>query len=113
MDSDARKRLEPIVERLAEIREEKKQLSEEEKELIDAAQVDCNVQPKVTRQLAKEKGWNDVERMRQKQLEEELDDARVALGLLADTPLGEHATGNTKNSRNGKARKQAREPAHV
>jgi uncharacterized protein (UPF0335 family) len=96
MDSATKKKLKPIVERIAQLMKEKNDLDDEIKELVEEAQEKCDVQPKVTRQLAKETNWNEVDRTRQRLLEEELDDARTALGLLADTPLGQGVTDSIK-----------------
>ena len=46
---------------------------------------------KVLKQLAKDQGKDAEERAKQRAYEELLDDCRAALGLLADTPLGEAA----------------------
>ena len=43
------------------------------------------------KQLAKDQGKDAEERAKQRAYEELLDDCRAALGLLADTPLGEAA----------------------
>ena len=92
MNTEDRKRLDYIVGELARLDGERKDLAEQMKELIDAAYDDLGVSRKVVKRLAKERGWTSLEREEQKMLEEELDMMRSALGMLADTPLGEAAT---------------------
>lgn len=91
MTSEDKKKLEHIVTRVAEIKERMKEENEEIKELCTEAVEKCGVSAKVVKQLAKEKNWNEIERMAQALLEEELDKCRAALGMLADLPLGKHA----------------------
>lgn len=86
---NAKKKLEYIVERHAQLAKEIKGLKFEQKELEDSAPEQCGVSAKTVKQLSKESNWSDVEREKQRQREEELDAARAALGMLADTPLGE------------------------
>ena len=78
-----------IVSRYAEVEAQIKGLKFEQKELKDSAWEKCGKSPKAITQLAKESAWDAVKRERQRQLEEEIDAGRAALGLLADTPLGE------------------------
>jgi hypothetical protein len=67
------------------------ELKREAKERADEAWDACGVKTKVVYQLAREAAWDDVKRTEQRQYEEALDECRAALGLLADTPLGEAA----------------------
>lgn len=83
--------LDSIVSRVADLEMQKKEIGEEIQELCKQAKDDLGRSAKVIKQLAKEKNWNEIERMEQRLLEDELDECRGALGLLADTPLGEHA----------------------
>jgi uncharacterized protein (UPF0335 family) len=94
-----KKKLSAIVERVAQLQASKKTYDEEIKELCEEAKEKLGVQAKVVKQLAKETNWNEIERMAQRQLEEELDSCRNALGLLADLPLGEHAQERVKKKR--------------
>jgi hypothetical protein len=96
MTRDEEKKLEHIVERSGVLQAQIDQAKEEMKELADSAWEKCGVKPKVIKQLVKEKGWNEIERMAQHQLEESLDECRKALGMLADLPLGEHAVERKK-----------------
>ena len=91
MTSDEEKNLKHIVERSVQLQQEIDERKEEMKELSEAAWEKCGVRPKVIKQCVKESGWDEIERVAQRQLEESLDQCRKALGLLADLPLGEHA----------------------
>lgn len=96
LNSDDKKKLTNFVglasSRLAQIKE----LQDEIKELCADAEEAIGVKSKVLRQLAKERNWNDAERAEQQRLEADLDVCRLALGMLADTPLGEAAQGKVK-----------------
>ena len=91
MTRDQEKALTYIVDRMHKLQGEIDERKEEMKELADSAWEKCEVKAKVIKQLAKEKGWDEVKRMAQRQAEESLDQCRKALGMLADLPLGEHA----------------------
>lgn len=91
MTKDEKKALDHIVKRLSELKRQRDQIKEEEKDLLESAFEKTGVQKKAIKQLAKESDWDEVQRMAQRTLEEDLDRGRHALGLLADTPLGEHA----------------------
>lgn len=89
-----KKALDEAITKLARLEDEKKMLADDIKELT-AGTVDSfrehGVTAKVVKQLVKERGYDEIERMAQRQAEETLDQCRHALGLLADLPLGEHA----------------------
>lgn len=106
MNKDEEKKLEHIVDRCRLLQDEMDERKEEIKELCESAWEKCEVKPKVIKQLVKEKGWNEVDRMAQRQLEESLDQCRKALGLLADLPLGEHAIARQERKRKKSATKQ-------
>jgi hypothetical protein len=91
MTKDEEKALKHITKRLRELSAQRDQIKEEEKDLLETAFEKTGIQKKAIKQLVKEMDWDEVERMAQRTLEEELDRGRHALGLLADTPLGEHA----------------------
>lgn len=78
-----------IVARHHELAAQVKTLKMEQKELEDSAWEQCGYSGKAVRALSKESGFNAVEREKKRQLEEEIDKGRAALGLLATTPLGE------------------------
>jgi hypothetical protein len=80
--------LKHIVSRHAHLNVQIKEMKFEQKELEDSAWEKCGKSPKAIRVLSKESAWDEVKRERQRQLEEEIDAGRAALGLLADTPLG-------------------------
>jgi hypothetical protein len=80
--------LKHIVSRHAHLNAQIKEMKFEQKELEDSAWEKCGKSPKAIRVLSKESAWDEVKRERQRQLEEEIDAGRAALGLLADTPLG-------------------------
>ena len=92
MNTEDKKKLEHIVERVAELERQKKELGEEVKELCDEAKGKLGVSVKATKQLAKEKNMDEIERLGQRLLEEEIDNCRAALGMIADLPLGMSAT---------------------
>lgn len=78
-----------IVSRHSQLGSDIKALKFEQKELEDSAWEKCGKSPKAIRQLSKESAWDAVKREKQRQLEEEIDQGRAALGMLADTPLGQ------------------------
>lgn len=77
----------------------------EQKELEDSAWEKCGKSAKAIRVLSKESAWDAVKRERQRQLEEEIDAGRVALGLLADTPLGVAEIERMEREREGSIKK--------
>lgn len=112
MNTEDKKKLDHIVGRVAELEAQKKDIGEEIKELCEEAKDKLGRNPKVIKQLAKEKNWNETERMAQRQLEEELDDCRNALGMLADLPLGENAQERArKNADKKRGKLKELEPA--
>jgi hypothetical protein len=102
VNDNRKKKLVHIVERVARLNADIKAARFEQKELCDSAWEQCEVKPKVIKQLARESAWNEVERHAQKQHEEAMDECRLALGLLADTPLGQAELQRT----------EAQEPQH-
>jgi hypothetical protein len=91
MTPQEKQHLTRIVERHKAINAQIQDLKWEAKELAESAWDKCGVRPKVVKQLAKEAAWDNVQREEQRQHEESLDDCRAALGLLAETPLGQAA----------------------
>jgi hypothetical protein len=91
MTPGERAELTRIVERRKAINAQIQDLKWEAKELGEAAWDKCGVKAKVVAQLAKETAWDAVQREERRQFEESLDECRAALGLLADTPLGQAA----------------------
>lgn len=104
MNNNEIAKLKPIVARIQHLNGEMKAARFEIKELADLSWDACGVSAKAVKQMAKEASWDAIARERQKQLEEEVDQCRNALGMLSDLPLGEAALKN-----NGK---DAGEPQH-
>jgi uncharacterized protein (UPF0335 family) len=121
MNQDEKKNLKAIVERGHKLQCEIDGLKDEIKALADSAWEKAGVKAKVVRQLIKEKGWDNTQRMERQQFEEALDTCRTALGILASTPLGQaeidrmeagaaqHHGTNPRYKSNGN--KKARQPA--
>jgi uncharacterized protein (UPF0335 family) len=104
LETDAdREKLSSIVERYRVLEDQIKAAKDEQKELAESAKANLGVPAKALKQAAKEMGWDSVERAAQRQLEDALDACRQALGLLADTPLGQAAQSLAKDIRAGKA----------
>lgn len=85
------KRFTELAHHYAELESRKKELADDMKACADLAKNELGVPPKALKQAAKELGMDSVERMAQRELEDALDACRLALGLLADTPLGQAA----------------------
>ena len=78
-----------IVTRHAQLNADIKGMKFQQKELEESAWEKCGKTAKAIRQLSKESSWDAVKREKQRQLEEEIDQGRAALGMLAGTPLGQ------------------------
>jgi hypothetical protein len=115
MTPQEKQHLTRIIERHKAINAEVQALKWEAKELAESAWDKCGVRPKVVKQLAKEAAWDVVQREEQRQHEESLDACRAALGLLADTPLGQaaqadHVTREAEAPANGSSNGTRRGP---
>lgn len=99
MNQSERQALNDYAQRVAALERQKKEIADDIKAICDNCKDTTGTRPKVLKQLAKEINWTEIERMDQWMLEEELDECRSALGLLADTPLGEAAQNKTKRVR--------------
>lgn len=95
MNDDDLKRLKHIVQRSLELdveadgyRDDIKGCNKELKELATVASEQLGVPAKALKQLVLEWGMGAEERALLRQQEHKLDECRLALGLLADTPLG-------------------------
>ena len=102
-----------IVKSHSELATKIKELKFEQKELEDSAFEACGSSAKAVKQLSKESLWDEVKRAKQTQLEEEIDAGRLALGMLADTPLGavemeRMETEKQQSLKNGNAKKRAK-----
>ena len=92
------------VARIVAINAQVQELKWEAKEIAGAAWNKYGVKAKVVKQLAQESAWDEVQREERRQHEESLDQCRAALGLLADTPLGQAATAvHANGAANGQA----------
>jgi hypothetical protein len=101
------------VARIVAINAQVQELKWEAKEIAGAAWNKYGVKAKVVKQLAQESAWDEVQREERRQHEESLDQCRAALGLLADTPLGQAATVvHANGAANGQAapKKRGRPP---
>lgn len=96
MNQQERQALNDFAQRVANLERQKKEIADDIKDICEECKGQTGTRPKVLKQLAKELNWTQVERMDQHMLEEELDACRSALGLLADTPLGEAAQDKTR-----------------
>ena len=91
MNAHEKKRLAHIVKEVARLEASRKELADEIKEFLAVAKVELGRDAQVIKQLAKEINLDDLERSAQLLLEQELDECRVALGFMADLPLGKAA----------------------
>jgi hypothetical protein len=89
MNNNETAKLTHIIQRHSTLAAEIKERKMEQKELEDGAWEQCGKSAKCVRQLSKESKWDAVKREQQRQLEEEIDQCRAALGLLSDLPLGQ------------------------
>jgi uncharacterized protein (UPF0335 family) len=96
-------KLTKLVERIRKLNIEIKEAKMEIEEIASSAWEQCGYSGKAVKHLAKEAAWDAVERERRKQLEEEIDKGRVALGFLADTPLGQAELARAENERRAAA----------
>lgn len=95
MNDDDRSRLKHIVERSAELgvevdgyKDDINGCGKELKELATVASERLGVPAKALKQLVVEWRMGEEQRVELRQQEHKLDECRLALGLLADTPLG-------------------------
>lgn len=82
-----------IVERAARMMEEIKESQAELKSFLSEASEELQIGKASLRQAAKEMNMDDGERAQIAAREQELDQLRSTLGILADLPLGQAATG--------------------
>lgn len=92
MNKEEKKQLESYTERIASLYRDKKELDDEINELVAECAEKLALRKGNIRKSAKERNMDELERSDRRQVEEELDQIRSALGILADTPLGEAAT---------------------
>jgi uncharacterized protein (UPF0335 family) len=109
MNQDDKKKLDTYTERVATLLKEKKEIDDEIGELVAEAADKLGLRKGNIRKAAKERNMDELERADQRQREEEMDQIRNALGILADTPLGEAAV-STKE-KGGRTSKQVKKLA--
>jgi uncharacterized protein (UPF0335 family) len=95
LSNEEQQQLKGFVTSYARLEAEIKANRAEQKHLGEKCWEACGIQAKVLKKLAKESTWDHIERLAQAQLEEQLEQGRHALGLLADLPLGRHALQET------------------
>lgn len=98
MNKDEKKQLDSYTERIAKLFNDRKEIDDEIAELTAEAAEKLNLRKGNIRKAAKERNMDELERADRRQVEEELDQIRSALGILADTPLGEAAEASTKKT---------------
>lgn len=91
MNKDEKKQLDSYTERVAKLLTDKKEIDDEIGELVAEAAEKLGLRKSNIRKGAKERNMDALDRADQRQREEEMDQIRSALGILADTPLGEAA----------------------
>jgi len=108
-------KLKQAINQIAQLQTEKKSKDDEINEAVALAAEKFELNKRTIKALAKDTRSNEMERAERRLQEEELDQCRAALGLLADLPLGEAAVAEVAAStKNGKARgKQGRKPTTI
>lgn len=108
MTEDEKKKLNDVVNQVAELLEQKAQIDDDIAEIVADAAEKLQLRKGNIRKAAKEMLLTETDRADKRLIEEELDQIRNALGILADTPLGEAATAaSEKPKRRGRAAKAA------
>lgn len=91
MNKDDKKKLSAYAERVARLLTDKKEIDKEINEVLAEAAEKLQLQKGNIRKAAKELNLDAAERADKRAAEEEMEQIRHALGLLADTPLGQAA----------------------
>lgn len=107
MNKDEKKHLDSATERVAQLYRDRKELDDEIAEIVAECAEKTGLRKGSIRKAAKERNMDELERADIRQREEEMDQVRNALGILADTPLGEAAEAKTKRSGNKTVKKLA------
>lgn len=87
-----KQKLQRYVNQIAQLQTEKKDKDDEINEAVAQAAEACGKDKKTIKALANDARSNEMERAARRIQEEELDACRLALGFLANLPLGEAAT---------------------
>ncbi len=98
MNKDEKKQLDSATERIATLYRDKKEIDDEIAEIVAECSEKTGLRKGSIRKAAKERNMDDLERADIRQREEEMDQVRAALGILADTPLGEAAETSAKKA---------------
>lgn len=109
MNKDDKKYLDSTTERLATLFKDRKELDDEIAEIVSEAAEKLGLRKGNIRKAAKERNMDELDRADRRQVEEELDQIRSALGILADTPLGEAAEASTRKAGRKTVKKLAEE----
>lgn len=91
MNKDEKKHLDSATERIATLFREKKEIDDEIAEIVAECAEKTGLRKGNIRKAARERNMDELGRADKRLVEEELDQIRSALGILADTPLGEAA----------------------
>jgi hypothetical protein len=117
MTEDDTNRLKHIVERYAELatevdgyKDDAKQCADEQKDLAAVASERLGLDGKALKQLVAEFRMGAEERDVIRQREAKLDECRLALGLLADTPLGQAAMADEPKRNRGRPKGSKNRP---
>lgn len=113
MNKDEKKHLDSATERIATLFREKKEIDDEIAEIVAECAEKTGLRKGNIRKAARERNMDELERADKRLVEEELDQIRSALGILADTPLGEAAEASAKNGGTSKQVKKIADQAGV
>lgn len=91
MNKDEKKDLDSATERIAALMNDKKEIDDEIAEIVAECAEKTGLRKGNIRKAARERNMDDLERADRRLVEEEMDQIRHALGILADLPLGEAA----------------------
>jgi hypothetical protein len=91
MNAEDKKKLNAATAQIAKLYLEKKDIDDQIAEIVATTAEKLNYGKRNIRNAAKELNLTDVQRADKRLQEEELDQIRNALGILADTPLGQAA----------------------
>lgn len=103
MNQEDRKKLAAATAQVAKLLNDKKEIDDDIAEIVATTAENLGIRKGNIRKAAKELNMDDLERADRRLQEEEMDQIRSALGILADTPLGDAAV-------NAATEKPARKP---
>lgn len=108
MNQDDKAKLKAVCEYVAGRLKEKKEIDDDIAEHIADAAEKLQLRKGNIRKAAKEMLLDELERADRRLNEEELDQIRLALGILADTPLGESAVSTASDKPEKTQRRRGR-----